>query len=372
MAEANTDPGRTRRLPVRQAVPFWLAVVMPASVLLAAWLGGLWLIAVPVLTWAATMLLDLALGDTSANLDPDTDARELYWYTLVTRLWLPIQLGLIFGLLWWVGHGARFSTAEALVLFAGVGLVTGTVGINFSHELMHQPGRGERLLGDLLACSVLYGHFRSSHLHVHHVHVATPGDPATARFDEPFYGFLVRALAGSFRKGLGAEAARLARRGLPAWHGSNPFWRYAVFQAGFLAAAWAVAGWFGVALFALQAAVAVFELELVGYVEHYGLTRRQRADGGWEPVRPCHSWNSAKTVSNWLLINLQRHSDHHYKPARRFPLLQDRPGGEAPQLPFSYSAMSVLALVPPLWRRVMNPRVEEWRRHFYPGIRDWA
>jgi alkane 1-monooxygenase len=131
-------------------------------------------------------------------------------------------------------------------------------------------------------------------------------------------------------------------------------------------------GWSGVGLFVLQASVAVWQLELVNYVEHYGLTRKHLGAGKYEHVRPHHSWNAAQKASNWLLINLQRHSDHHYKPERRFPLLQNYTAQEAPQLPFGYPVMTVVAMIPPLWRKWMNPRVRQWRAQYYPDITDWA
>jgi alkane 1-monooxygenase len=133
-----------------------------------------------------------------------------------------------------------------------------------------------------------------------------------------------------------------------------------------------IGGWAGLGLFVVQAASAVWQLELTNYIEHYGLTRRHLGDGKYEHVLPRHSWNASHKVSNWFLINLQRHSDHHYKPDRRFPLLQTYSAAEAPQLPFGYPAMTTLAMVPPLWRRVMNPRVRAWRRQFYPDVTDWS
>ncbi|MCX8507632.1 MAG: fatty acid desaturase, partial [Rhodobacteraceae bacterium] len=120
------------------------------------------------------------------------------------------------------------------------------------------------------------------------------------------------------------------------------------------------------------AMVAIWQLELTDYIEHYGLSRKYLGDGKYEPVKPRHSWNAAHKATNWFLINLQRHSDHHYKPDRRFPLLQTYGEDEAPQLPFGYPGMTSMALIPPLWFRVMNPRVRAWRRQFYPEITDWT
>jgi len=164
----------------------------------------------------------------------------------------------------------------------------------------------------------------------------------------------------------------LRRRGRGVWHPANPFWRYGALQAGFLVLAFWIGGWVGLGLFVWQAFVAVLHLELTNYIEHYGLTRKHLGEGRYEHVLPRHSWNAAHRASNWLLINLQRHSDHHYKPDRRFPLLQTYSDEEAPQLPYGYPAMVVLAAVPPLWRRVMNPRVRAWRRQFYPEVADWS
>jgi alkane 1-monooxygenase len=163
----------------------------------------------------------------------------------------------------------------------------------------------------------------------------------------------------------------LARKDLP-WHNAaNPFWRYWALQGGFLVLAFLLGGWVGVGLFIYQAFIAVWQLELVNYIEHYGLTRKHLGDGRYEHVLPRHSWNSAQMASNRLLINLQRHSDHHYKPDRRFPLLQNHTEAEAPQLPYGYPVMTLAAMVPPLWRRVMNPRVRRWRGQYYPEITDW-
>ena len=164
----------------------------------------------------------------------------------------------------------------------------------------------------------------------------------------------------------------LARKGLPASHRANPFWRYAALQCAMLALAVLAGGWLGLALFAVQAATAIWQLELVNYVEHYGLSRRPLGDGRYEPVRPHHSWNADRMASNWLLLNLQRHSDHHTHPDRPFPLLQTYDDRTAPRLPAGYPVMTAAAMVPPLWRRMMHPRVRAWRRRHYPDVTDWS
>ena len=194
----------------------------------------------------------------------------------------------------------------------------------------------------------------------------------TARYNEGFWRFFARVLREGPVSAWHAETRRLARAGRKPWDRRNPFWRYALLQGGMIVLALALGGAQGLALFLLQALVAVWQLEVVNYVEHYGLTRKHLGEGRYEHIMPRHSWNASHKATNWLLINLQRHSDHHVKPDRRFPLLQTHGSDQAPQLPFGYPAMTIMAMVPPLWRRRMNPRVRAWRRQFYPEVTDWG
>ncbi|MEY8842612.1 alkane 1-monooxygenase [Cribrihabitans sp. XS_ASV171] len=353
------------------ALPFWLSFLLIPLVWITAMQGGWWLLLIPLSTWWVFAILDQLTGLNLENADPQTPESDLRWYVLLTQAWVPVQFVTLFGLIWYATRAGHLDVVERIGLFFGVGVITGTIGINYSHELMHQKDRFERNLGDLLLAMVMYSHFRSEHLLVHHRHVGTPRDPVTARYNEGFHRFYPRVLIGSLRSAFRAERDMLARKGKP-WHdASNPFWRYWALQAGMLALALILGGWSGVGLFLVQAGVAIWQLELVNYVEHYGLTRKHLGDGKYEHVLPRHSWNASQKASNWLLINLQRHSDHHYKPDRRFPLLQNHDEDEAPQLPYGYPVMTVAAMIPPLWRRVMNPRVRAWRRKYYPEIEDW-
>ncbi|GIT92687.1 alkane 1-monooxygenase [Jannaschia pagri] len=364
-------PDQKIRNPLR-ALPFWSSLTMVPVIWTSAVLGGWWVLAVPVYAWAAYAVLDAAAGLEEGNADPLMDRSGLGWYRAITLMWAPIQAATLFSLIWYVPRADHLGGWEALGLFFGVGVICGTIGINYSHELMHQKPRLDRWLADILLAMVLYSHFRSEHLLVHHRYVATPRDPVTARYNEGFHRFYPRVLRQCWHSAWAAEGAMLARKGLSRWHRSNPFWRYWALQFVFLALAFGLGGGLGLALFLVQAGVAIWQLELVNYVEHYGLTRRHLGDGKYEPVRPHHSWNSAQKASNWLLINLQRHSDHHYKPDRPFPLLQTYSADEAPQLPAGYPVMTAAAMIPPLWRRMMNPRVRAWRRTWYPDIEDWT
>ena len=355
----------------QNALPFWLSLATVPVVVLGALAGGWTVLLAPLFSWGLFSILDALQGLNQDNADLATPEADLFWYRLITLIWFPVQFALLLWLLWYAPQAPHLGPLEVIGLFVGMGVVSGTIGINYSHELMHQKPALERWMGDLLLASVLYGHFRSEHLRVHHLYVGTPRDPVTARYNEGFHRFFPRVLMESIVSSWQAEAAMLARRGLPAWHRSNPFWRYGALQLGMLILAGLVGGATGPLLFILQAFVAIWQLELVNYIEHYGLTRRHLGGGKYEHVLPRHSWNAAHRASNWLLINLQRHSDHHYKPDRRFPLLQTYGTDEAPQLPYGYPVMTALAMMPPLWKRVMNARVKEWRRANYPDIMDW-
>ncbi|THD76682.1 alkane 1-monooxygenase [Thalassobius vesicularis] len=354
-----------------RAAPFWMSL----GLVPLAWIGGLYggwtVFLLPLLGWWVFTGLDAVLGLNTDNPDPNSDA-DLTWYRAITMLWFPVQAITVFGLIWHVTHAGHLATWEQIVLFFGLGVLSGTIGIVYAHELLHQSNPLERWLGDLLLASVLYSHFRTEHLLVHHRHVGTPRDAVTARYNENFHRFFFRVLWECPRSAWAAEKALLARRNLPMTSLRNPFWRYAILQLAALGLALALGGWAGLGLFLLQAFSAVWQLELTNYVEHYGLTREHLGDGKYEHVKPHHSWNAAHTATNWLLINLQRHSDHHYKPDRRFPLLQTYDETQAPQLPYGYPLMAAIATIPPVWRRMMNPRVRAWRRQYYPQIEDWS
>jgi alkane 1-monooxygenase len=349
------------------AAPFSISLLFPVLIGLGLYHGGLWIEATAVFALLAVPIVDHLVGLKTDGLDPRTEERRLFWHKFITWLWLPIQVAIIFAIIAAAGHATHLSTGELVRLALACGLITGGIGITYAHELVHQTNRFERGLGEALLTTTLYGHFAIEHVHGHHTHVGTPRDPVTARYGESFYRFFPRAVIGSLVSAWRIQRERMARRGLKWHHVSNPFWRYAAATVLWLGLSYGLAGWFGVALFVLQAFVAFTLLEIVNYVEHYGLTRQLLENGRYERVGPHHSWNASHRVTNYLLINLQRHSDHHYHPGRRFPLLQHYDEAEAPQLPFGYPTMLSIALLPPLWFRVMNPRVEQWRARHYPG-----
>ena len=353
------------------AYAFLISFALPGLIALAAIHGGPFLAGVPIYAWGVTSILDRVLGRNEDNPDTQIPDRDLFWHRLITIAWAPIQTLTILGCLYAASLG-HLPTNQQIWLFAGLGVATGSIGINYAHELIHQRPWIERMAGEWLLSSVFYGHFTTEHLYNHHLYVATPKDPVTARYNEGFWRFLPRAVIGTATSAWAIDAERQRRRGRAVSAFSNPWWTHMAISLGFLGVAFWLLGWWGVLLYLLMCVVAIVQLEAVNYVEHYGLTREHLGGGKYEHTKPHHSWNATQAATNLFLINLQRHSDHHYKPDRRYPLLQTYDEEEAPHLPFGYPLMVLFALTPPLWFRVMNRRVKEWRKRHYPHIKDWS
>lgn len=357
---------------LENALPFWISLIMLPLFAISCIFGGWTLLLVPAYGWVLVSILDRFAGLDEENMDPETGEEQLYWYRMITIIWLPLQLIVIFGGLMVVSWSGHLSGWEKLWLMLSVGIITGSIGINYAHELIHRPNRFEHMLGEWMLISVLYGHFKSEHTIIHHRYVGTPRDPVTARYNETFYHFFPRVLWGCLVSAWKAEKERLDMKQIPIWDRRNPFVTYIGGSLLFILLAALIGGWMGIFWFVFQSFIAIWQLEMVNYVEHYGLTRKHLGDGKYEQVYPRHSWNAAQKVSNWFLINLQRHSDHHYKPGRRFPLLQNYDQNEAPQLPYGYPLMTAMAMNPLWFRRTMNPKVRKWRAMYYPEITDWA
>jgi alkane 1-monooxygenase len=279
--------------------------------------------------------------------------------------WLSLILAAIhFPLLalgvWTLAAGSHLGTVEKVLVFTGLGLFFGQISNSNAHELIHAGPRPLRRLGASIYATVLHGHHVSAHLRVHHVHAATDADPNSARAGEGFWAYCLRALGGEFMAGLRAENAHRARAQTAPSVLGHPYVGYLLGAASTLVAAFALAGGRGVIFLVAIAAYAQVQLLLSDYVQHYGLRRRVQQNGKTEPVGPAHSWNAPKWYSSAMMLNAPRHSDHHMRPARPFPALTLDPE-RMPMLPHSLPVMAVLALVPPLWRRVMDRRVARWQ-----------
>lgn len=356
-AEGELNPA-TWRDPKRYA--WLLGLIVPLAPFLA-WadvqltgIGAFWFFG-PLLVFVFLPLLDIAVGTDASN-PPDSVIKWLEqdrYYRWCTYAFIPIQYaGLVFACWLWAYGG--LSAVESIGLAMTVGMVSG-IAINTAHELGHKRASVERWLSKVGLAQSAYGHFFIEHNRGHHVRVATPEDPASARLGEGFWTFLPRTVVGSLRSAWGLERTRLSRTGHSAWSIHNDILNAWAMTAVLFAALVAVFGLVVLPYLLIQAVIGFSLLEAVNYLEHYGLLRQRSEDGRYERTRPEHSWNSNNVVSNVLLYHLQRHSDHHANPTRRYQAL--RHVDEAPQLPTGYAGMILLAWFPPVWRRVMDRRL---------------
>ncbi|HEX7290172.1 MAG TPA: alkane 1-monooxygenase [Conexibacter sp.] len=311
----------------------------------------------PILVFGVFSILDVLVGMDAEN-PPDSIIKWLEqdrYYRWCTYVFIPIQYaGLVFACWLWA-HG-DLTTVDKIGLAFTMAMVSG-IAINTAHELGHKRASLERWLSKVALAQSGYGHFFIEHNRGHHVRVATPEDPASARLGESFWAFLPRTAWGSLRSSWELEVERLRRTGSGPWTYKNDILNAWAMTLALYVVLIAVFGWVVLPYLLIQSVVGASLLEVVNYLEHYGLQRQRREDGRYERTQPEHSWNSNNVASNVLLYHLQRHSDHHANPTRRYQALRHM--DDAPQLPTGYAGMIVLALVPPVWRRVMDHRLLE-------------
>ena len=331
-----------------------------ASSLLALETGqALWFWATLVIWYLIVPVVDHLLPPDASNPPPEVvpqlDADRYYRY--LTYLTVPIHYVTLLYTAYVIGT-QDLAWYSILGLALSVGVVNG-LAINTGHELGHKTTDLERWLAKAVLAVVGYGHFFIEHNKGHHKDVATPEDPASSRMGENIYRFACREIPGAMRRAWRSEKTRLARCGSGPWTLRNevlqpllitvPLYGALIYAFGwvmvpflFVQAFW---GWFGI-------------LTSANYIEHYGLLRQKLANGRYEPCQPHHSWNSNHVMSNLILFNLQRHSDHHANPTRRYQSL--RAFDKLPEFPSGYPLMFIAALVPPLWFAMMDRKVVSW------------
>ena len=331
---------------------FLVAWLLPAlsiySVTFLPTQAALWTLAI----WWGIALVDVMMpGGKRSPAAIDANTRMTY-FSAVLRLYVLLQLALI-------GAGAYAAMQADWVTVLGmafsVGFITGSQGITFAHELGHSKSKIDRLCGWVLMTSVCYGHFMAEHYRGHHPRAATHNDAATSRFGESLYRFLPRTLWGSLKSGWQLETRRIKQM-KSSWLRSPLAWSTAVSITAIVAAALflpAQAAPKVIAFFVLQSVVGFLLLEIVNYIEHYGL-QRSTANGKREAFGMMHAWNADHVATNSMLANLQRHSDHHMHAWKPYATLEPLPG---PQLPTGYAGCLLLAMIPPVWFAVMHARL---------------
>jgi alkane 1-monooxygenase len=350
-----------------KALGYLLAFVTPALMPISVAMAREGMLPIDLAAWFPLFFLfvllpltDYAIGKDASNPDA-VEAERLQlrrWYQVLTLACLPIQLALVY----WSSvqfTELGFGPVGMIGWLLSQGVVSGILAINVAHELIHKSGKLEPFAGGLLLCTVNYFGFKIEHLRGHHVHVSTPEDASSAPLGSNVYPFVAQALLRNTRNAWRLEADRLRRSSLPLLH-----WRNEMLMWSLITLIMAVCLFFAVGpeallFFFAQGLIAAITLEVINYVEHYGLERRRQADGRYERTTHLHSWNSNYLLTNLMLFQLQRHSDHHETAKRRYQAL--RHYDASPQLPGGYAAMFLLALVPPLWKRVIHPRVEKFQ-----------
>jgi alkane 1-monooxygenase len=349
-------------------IAFFTAFVIPALVVAGFYAGEYWNYLAILFSFFFIPLLDHSMGTDTANV-PEAEAKrvsEEFYYRLVTYVWTVLQLSFLFWGAYAVTSGKLNSLWEQVGFAVGFSLVTGGIGITVAHELGHKKSALERTFSKILLMTVCYMHFYIEHNRGHHVLVATPEDPATARKNESFYKFWVRSVLNGYTHAWGLEAERMKRKRHSVWSGHNEMIQFAILPLLFCGVLMLVFSlhlnrmtWEVPIFFFIQSFLAFSLLELVNYVEHYGITRKEITPGKYERVNPVHSWNANHLLSNFFLFQLQRHSDHHAYAHKRYQVLNHY--DQSPQLPFGYPTMIMLALIPPVWFGMMNKRLDHWK-----------
>jgi alkane 1-monooxygenase len=321
--------------------------------------GNAWWAAIPIFFYYGVYII----GDHLVGVDPNNPPEEVVeamasdpYYRVLLFLSLPV--------FWFSFLASAIAAGQPgtpvwawIGLVAAAGVSSGTA-ITVGHELGHKPNRLDQWGAKLANAVSGYGHFCIEHNRGHHVHVATPEDPASARLGESLWRFACREIPGTALRGWRMERARLARKGLPLWHWRNDILQgYAITLAVDLALI-ATFGWPMLAFVLVHNLIGWFHLTTANYIEHYGLRREQKPDGRYEACEPRHSWNTNHILSNLMLFHLQRHSDHHANPLRPYQAL--RSFDDLPTLPSGYPGSFLLAAIPSLWFRVMDPKVMAW------------
>lgn len=360
---AEKSDGETVKYVDKKRYLWFLSVLTPFIPGLCAWIllaGGslFWALAPLLYYYVIIPILDMLIGEDPYN-PPEEVVEQLtsdQYYRFLLHLSVPVFYLSFFIAAVAVGT-LDLPIWAFITLTLSVGIASGSA-LTVGHELGHKQNKLDRLGAKIITSLTGYAHFCIEHNHGHHVMVSTPEDPTSARWNETLYAFALRELPATAMIAWNLEKKRMERKGLSFWH-----WRNDLLQGYAISFAIAVVlilmfGWIMVPFVLLHHASGWFQLTMANYVEHYGLLREKKPNGKYAPCEPIHSWNTNHIVSNLLLFHLQRHSDHHANPMRPYQALRNF--DELPRLPSGYPGSFVLASIPPLWFKVMNPKVLEW------------
>lgn len=331
---------------------FLFYLLLPAILLASFAKGGVWIFSLIIFVFVVIPVIDTIFGvyeDTFSNNEEDKN-----FFNNMVYIYVPVHIALVIGGAGYIASG-KLTTLESWVFTLSVGLITGGIGITVAHELCHRKDNLNQFLSDVLLSFVCYTHFSTEHVFGHHKRVSTPEDPASARLGESFYAFWLRSVVGSFKSACEINRKKLNREGHNFFSLKNRILMGIVYQVIIALSLFFLFGGAGFRFFIIQSFFAFTLLELVNYVEHYGLQRKE-VNGRYSKILPKHSWNNSNLISNLFLFNLQRHSHHHADGNVHYQYLKHYE--DAPQLPAGYPTMILLSLIPPLWRKVIDPKVK--------------
>ncbi len=353
----------------KHLLKYLFVYVTPLLVFVSIYLGGIYSYIAIIYVFGLIPFLEFFFSGTTQNMSEVEESlvNQDRWYDLLLYSLVPIQVALLIYFLYRVDDDSLLLW-EKMGLMTAYGMSCGALGINAAHELGHRSTWYEQMMSKILLATTQYMHFFIEHNRGHHKNVSTDEDPASARYGETVYGFFVRSIRDSWLSAWHLEGKRLAANKQGFWSLHNEMLRFQIIQLLILVAILIVFDWHVLLFYLGGATIGFLLLETVNYIEHYGLRRKQISDGRYERTLPIHSWNSNHSLGRILLLEVTRHSDHHYLANRKYQIL--RHFDESPQMPTGYPGMMLLSLVPPLWFKVMHRQIEKYRSTSEGGA--WA
>lgn len=338
-------------------IRYLFVFIVPLIVFLSLFYGDYWSFSAIIFVFAFVPMAELLLPGNKKNMDKneEEEAKQNKFYNIVLYLLVPVQFFLLVYFL------IRIDD-QSLALYEKAGMVTafgiscGVLGINAAHELGHRNTRYEQLMSKILLMTTLYMHFFIEHNRGHHKRVATDDDPATSRYGENLYTFYIRSVRDSWLSAWSIESEKLRKKKFKFWSLRNEMLWYQLIQGILLVKITVIFGFETLLFYLISAIIGFLLLETVNYIEHYGL-QRKKINGVYERTMPVHSWNSNHPLGRILLLELSRHSDHHYMASRKYQIL--RHFDDSPQMPTGYPGMMLIAFFPPLWFRIMHREINK-------------
>ncbi|HRI26877.1 MAG TPA: alkane 1-monooxygenase [Chitinophagales bacterium] len=344
-----------------RALKYTFVYLVPIVVSLSIWADSLWTYFAVFFVFGIIPAIELFTHASTYNLTEIEEeiAKNDQLYDWLLYLLVPAQYALLLFFLFEIRQSQNLPLYLLIGKISAFGMACGILGINAAHELGHRSTSYEQTMSKMLLLTTLYMHFFIEHNRGHHKNVSTDADPASSRYGETVYAFYFRSIWGSWISAWRLEAKRLAKKGLPFWSVHNQMLRFQIIQLLLIAGIGIGFGLLTLLCFLAAATIGFLLLETVNYIEHYGLRRKKKGDI-YERVLPVHSWNSNHPIGRLALLELSRHSDHHYMASRKYQIL--RHFDQSPQMPTGYPGMMILALIPPLWFAVMHRQINKYKQ----------